>query len=78
MKNKKGKKLNSINFGFTEKSDVFINHDLTTENQSLYKKKQGILKKKKIINLLGFLMREKFSSENQIQAKFLILHRKKF
>ena len=38
MKNKKGKKLNSINFGFTEKLDVFINHDLTTENQSLYKK----------------------------------------
>ena len=76
MKNKKGKKLNNINFGFTENSDVFINHDLTTENQSLYKK-QGILKKKKIINLLGFLMREKFSSENQIQAKFLILHRKK-
>ena len=44
MKNKKGKKLNSINFGFTEKSDVFINHDLTTENQSLYKKTRDFKK----------------------------------
>lgn len=38
MKAKKGKTLSTKNFGFTKDTIVYINHDLTAENQQLYKK----------------------------------------